>query len=72
MSRAKRLDPLCVDAIEDIRTKLSVNIDVRVPFTEASRILAEKYYKGHLDIIPYSELKKDRRIRRWKDKEGHV
>lgn len=67
--RTYRLNPVCVQAIEDIRKNIRENLNIQIPFQEGSRILGEKYVRGHLALFSYDEIKKTyRKERRFKMK----
>lgn len=59
--RVCRVDKRCENAIRDIQEKIDKNLDLKVSFAEASRYLGEKYWRGHLNIIPYSEIEKEQK-----------
>lgn len=67
--RTYRLDPACVNAIEDIRRKIREKLGINIPFQEGTRLLGEKYIRGHLETYTYGELMKEyRKKKQWKTK----
>ena len=66
----KKVHPLLVKAVEDIRGNIRKNLGLDIPFTEGSRWLAAKYYEGKLLTIPHDRIietyKRERKLRRYK------
>jgi len=72
----RRLDPLCVRAIEDQRKSIEKEIDKResksfgtrmsqpTSFIFASKILGYKYFKKHFGRLPIEEVERLKRNRR--------
>jgi hypothetical protein len=52
----QRIDAKCINAIKDIIQKIYEDKNIQVSFIAASRLLGEKYFKGQLDVIPYSDI----------------
>ena len=74
MGYTKKVHPLLVKAVEEIRTKIAApepkGMGANIPFTEGSRVLAAKYFEGKLLDIEFKRLKttwkKEGKLKRFK------
>lgn len=57
-SVVRRINNRLAQSIEDIKVRIKAEIHIDLSFSECSEILAEKYFRGQLGVIPYVEIKK--------------
>ena len=55
-AQVRRIDKTCVDAIDDIKSRIKEEKNVDISVVSGSRLLGEKYFRGQLAVIPYSEI----------------
>jgi hypothetical protein len=67
----KKIGIKCVNAIEDIRSKIKTNTGIELDFIQGSELLGEKYSRGQLETISFDEIRNRfgnrRRGRQWKN-----
>lgn len=70
VGHTKKVHPLLVKAVEEIRETIRKDMGLDIPFTEGSRWLAAKYFEGKLLTIPLERIektyKKEGKIKRFK------